>query len=112
MGVDATVISHEAAVKLERSLAERQISLTLMRTNLIDQIWSDRPGMELHPIFHLPVTFSGRESQQKITSLRETLSKENVSGFLITALDEIACRNFISFLFIDLFLIRKDNRVV
>lgn len=101
LGVDATVISHEAAVKLEKALAEHQISLNLMMTNLIDQIWSDRPRRELHPIFHLPVTFSGRESQQKITSLRETLFKENVSGFLITALDEIACKNpiFVFYLF-------------
>jgi hypothetical protein len=39
----------------------------------------------------LTLYYKGRSHDDKIANLREELSKENYYGFVVSALDEIAC---------------------
>ena len=93
MGVDASTVSHDAAVKFEDALAKRKLKLTLLNEHLVDQVWKDRPAKDLHEIFPLPISFSGRESSDKIASLKKYLETNNLYAFIITALDEVACKS-------------------
>lgn len=91
VAVDAQTISHDAAVKLGDVLKKKNITLELLDENLVDLIWTDRPVRALQPIFHLPLSFSGRSVADKIASLRKHLSTNSYYAFLVTALDEVAC---------------------
>lgn len=92
VGVDASTISHDAAVKFEDALQKKNLKLELLTENLVDQIWTDRPAKDLQPIFHLPVAFSGRQSSDKLASLRCYLETNGLYAFIVSALDEVACK--------------------
>lgn len=89
VGVDAQTISHDASVKLREALGKHNITLSIMNENLVDLIWKGRPVQEFKKVFHLPVTFSGRESKDKIASLCRYLKENNFFGFVVSALDEV-----------------------
>lgn len=91
MGVDAHTISYEAARRMRETLEKSKIGLKLMKVNLVDQIWSERPPMELKPIFLHPTRYSGREAREKLDSLRKYLQENQFHAFVVTALDEVAC---------------------
>lgn len=91
VGVDAKTISFDDASKFREVLKKHDINLELIHENLVDIIWTDRPKVDLHEIFLLPAKYSGRESSEKIASLRSYLSENGLFGFVVTALDEVAC---------------------
>ncbi|KAK6460125.1 peptidase M24, structural domain-containing protein [Scheffersomyces coipomensis] len=65
----------------------------LYEVNLIDQVWgSEKPPRSLDPIYHLPLKFSGKHTNDKIADIRELLKspKYNSTHLIVTALDEIA----------------------
>ena len=89
VGVDAQIISFDAANKMKETLSRHDIRLRLMKENLIDLIWKERPSVDLEPVFLLPINYTGRESVDKIQSLRNYLDQGSYWGFLVTALDEV-----------------------
>lgn len=91
VGIDALTISHDAAVKLSGALNLKSIKLELLDENLVDAIWTDRPPKILKEVFHLPTSFSGRSSAEKVTSIQNYLVDGKFHSFLVTALDEVAC---------------------
>lgn len=92
VGVDPALISFDAANKLRENLAKNGLELVPINENLIDLIWKDQPPFDPKQIDHLPVKFSGKSSNEKISELRAHLKSQNNSGIIITALDEIACK--------------------
>jgi Xaa-Pro aminopeptidase len=92
VGVDSALISYEAAKRLKETLGNNGIELVAMGENLIDAIWTDQPKFEPKPIDFLPLEFSGRSMESKISELRCQLRQKKHSSILITALDEIACK--------------------
>lgn len=91
VGVDPALISFDAANKLRDNLAKSGIELVPVNENLIDAIWKDQPPFDPKEINHLPVKFSGKSSNEKISELRAHLKSQNNSAIIISALDEIAC---------------------
>lgn len=92
VGVDPQTISWEAATKLRESLEASKLQLSLIEENLVDAIWEGRPARTLQPIYHLPEEYSGRSLADKIKCIRDHLESTKMWGFLVTALDDIACR--------------------
>ena len=58
--------------------------------NLIDQIWSDRPGPPAQPIKIHPLTHAGKRHAEKLAETAETVSKNGCEGAVLTLPDSIA----------------------
>lgn len=91
VGVDPSLISYDASVKLSETLAQAGLQLASVADNLVDAVWPDQPSFAPQPIEHLPVQFAGRATSAKLAELRSHLQANSLSAMAITALDEIAC---------------------
>ncbi|GFP84433.1 probable xaa-pro aminopeptidase p [Phtheirospermum japonicum] len=60
IGVDPWCISVDTAQKWERAFAKKQQKLIKTTTNLVDEVWSNRPPPEAKPVALHPLEFSGR----------------------------------------------------
>lgn len=63
-----------------------------VKDNLVDLIWTDKPLPPQGKIFPLDIKFSGQDHHQKILKIREKMTEHGADGFVVTALDEIACK--------------------
>ncbi len=90
VGIDPKVISYGESQKLEAHLKEWKISLKSIETNLVDQLWEDRPGFPGAPITLHPVKYAGEPIESKLERLREKMRDENTSVHILTTLDSIA----------------------
>ena len=114
-------MSNSQASELRKNLSEPPLKIELLpiSSNLVDQIWTDRPPEPSSDIFHPDdlydeprapgspaqstsrsptrsiapadrVFFSGENFKSKIKKVREKLVKEGLWGMVISALDEVA----------------------
>ena len=77
-----------------RRLAERCVAaggeLIPVETNLIDELWSDRPAPPTAPVQLHPVELAGKSSHEKLAEIVSILSERKVDAALITAPDSVA----------------------
>ncbi|MGZ0784014.1 aminopeptidase P family protein [Pseudomonas saponiphila] len=89
VAVDGAVMALASARTLGSRLQERGASL---RTDidLLQQAWSDRPGLPDQPVYpHLPPQAT-QSRVEKLAKLRETLSERGAQWHFIATLDDIA----------------------
>lgn len=89
VGVDFWCVSVDTAQRWERAFAKNQQKLVQTLTNLVDEVWKNRPPAEINPVIDHPLEFAGRSVAEKFKALREKLAKEKARGIIITALDEV-----------------------
>ena len=58
-------------------------------SNLVDRIWTDRPGAPVSPVEFLGHNRAGRSSAEKLADLRKTLADENVDATVLTLPESI-----------------------
>ncbi|KAL6498131.1 actin patch protein [Orobanche gracilis] len=90
IGVDPWCISVDTAQKWERAFAKKQQKLIKTTTNIVDEVWLNRPLPEANPVMLHPLEFSGRSVEDKLKSLRNELMREKACAIIFTALDEVA----------------------
>ncbi|XP_057959213.1 aminopeptidase P1 [Malania oleifera] len=90
IGIDPWCVSMDTAQRWERAFASKQQKLIQTSTNLVDEVWKNRPPAETNPVILQPVEFSGRSTAEKLKDLREKLIQEKACSIIITALDEVA----------------------
>ncbi|KAK9265713.1 hypothetical protein L1049_025307 [Liquidambar formosana] len=90
VGVDPWCVSIDTAQRWERAFSKKQQKLVQTCTNLVDEVWKNRPPMEINPVIVHPLEFSGRSVSDKLKDLREKLIQEKAHGIIITGLDEVA----------------------
>lgn len=96
IGADSRLISIDGANRFRDALLKHQkpgeepLELCLEAENLVDRIWIDRPEACFESIKALPVKYSGREFVDKLEKVQEMLREQKYSGYIVTALDEIA----------------------
>ncbi|KQJ88315.1 probable Xaa-Pro aminopeptidase P [Brachypodium distachyon] len=90
IGIDPWCISVDAAQRYEQSFLKKHQTLFQLSSDLVDEIWKDRPPNDALPVVVHPVEFAGRSVAEKIKELREKLEHEKANGIIITALDEVA----------------------
>ncbi|TYG40195.1 hypothetical protein ES288_D12G073600v1 [Gossypium darwinii] len=90
IGIDPWCVSVDTAQRWERAFAKKNQKLVQTSTNLVDEIWKNRPPAEINPAVDHPLEFAGRSVAEKLKALREKLSSEKARGIIITALDEVA----------------------
>lgn len=89
VGIDATVNSLSQYKTWGTELAEYGIEL-VATTDILSDIWTDRPSIPLAPIELQPLEFAGETSADKLNRLRKELKKSHADILVISELDEIA----------------------
>ena len=94
VGVDGETMSQTEVENLSHVLGRGRIYL---RTdiNLLDALWTDRPAIPDAPIFEMPVEFSGKSTEDKLTdiSIRRKYRKKWLDSFKRRALSWLIIRN-------------------
>ncbi|KXN80946.1 putative Xaa-Pro aminopeptidase P [Leucoagaricus sp. SymC.cos] len=90
IGIDPHLITAQDAETLNKELEPRGSKLVLLSKNLVDEIWTDRPGRRLNPVFHLDEKYSGQSPAGKVAKVREEMKKKNAKAVVVTLLDEVA----------------------
>jgi Xaa-Pro aminopeptidase len=76
---------------LKKSLQPRNSELVSLEQNLVDVVWAqEKPARPKSKVFPLDTKYSGESSQDKISRLREELTKKKVKAMVVNMLDEVA----------------------
>ena len=109
IGVDPWCISVDTARRWELAFSKNKQKLIQLTTNLVDEVWKNRPLLEIYPVVVQPLEYAGRSVEEKLKDLRVKLSRENAFAIVIVALDEVSSFpvSFPSFMcfFLDWFLL-------
>ncbi|ORY63811.1 peptidase M24, structural domain-containing protein [Leucosporidium creatinivorum] len=92
IGIDSTLVDYATAKPLLAKLKSKNLSLDFPPTNLVDNIWADRPLRSAADIVLHPLKFSGQPAEEKLSALRSYLTTTSTkpSSFLLTSLPNIA----------------------
>lgn len=92
VGIDPRYCSYGEYTALSRVLERYGLkdALVPIKPNLVDHIWEDQPKQSETPLKILPIEFTGKRFQDKLTDLRQAIKAKNGTGFLVSALDDVA----------------------
>ncbi|XP_010531181.1 PREDICTED: probable Xaa-Pro aminopeptidase P [Tarenaya hassleriana] len=90
VGVDPWCVSVDTAKKWEQAFCKRKQKLIPTSTDLVDQVWNDRPPAEINPLVRHPIEFTGLSVVEKLKELRVKIQSKKARALIITALDEVA----------------------
>ncbi|KAJ4913897.1 aminopeptidase P1 [Raphanus sativus] len=90
IGVDPWCVSVDTANRWSKSFAKKNQNLVPTTTDLVDEVWQNRPPSQMSPVVVHPLEFSGRSVSDKLEELRSKLKQESARGYVIAALDEVA----------------------
>lgn len=79
--------------RLEDALKTCGAALQAVETNLVDEIWSDRPAAPSAPAERHPIEFAGTEAGNKIADLQSSLSETPADATLLSS-PESVCWTF------------------
>ncbi|MGJ8584516.1 MAG: aminopeptidase P family protein [Marinosulfonomonas sp.] len=89
VGFDPWLHTKREIDALEKALAETGIEL-VAGENLVDRIWTDRPGKPDAKITDYPIEFAGKSEAEKRSETAEILQTANHKAAVLTAPDSIA----------------------
>lgn len=71
VGIDARMISHEKATRLNTQLSAKGSKLIFPPQNFVDLCWKDKPPRSGEPVFIQSIEFTGREASSKVAEVRQ-----------------------------------------
>ncbi|KAH7851788.1 hypothetical protein Vadar_016508 [Vaccinium darrowii] len=105
VGVDPWCVSVDTAQKWEHAFSKKQQKLVQTCTNLVDEVWKNRPPAQNNPVNVHPLEFAGRTVADKLKNLRQKLREEEAWAIIIKTLDELHAfaivTSFSAFFYVD-----------
>lgn len=89
VGACAETMSVEQSRRFSRDLELRGLTFKAL-PDLLDRIWSGRPGYPEEPVFQHDVRYAGTDRDTKLARLRERMEEEKADLQIIASLDDIA----------------------
>lgn len=89
VGIDSFCTSVQEMKNLQEKLSLRNIKV-VEKTDLLGEIWLDRPAMPMSPISLAEAKVIGKTAKEKIEMIQDFLSENQADYFLFSSLDEIA----------------------
>ena len=89
VGMDSFCISVSDAKRLKSQLEASECKM-IENTDLIGDVWLERPALPDTPIFMVPAETTGCSSSEKIEMVRKFLKDNHADYFVFSTLDEIA----------------------
>ncbi|KAI0493160.1 hypothetical protein KFK09_027436 [Dendrobium nobile] len=90
VGIDPWCVSVDTAQRWTQAFSKSGQKLIQLSVNLVDEVWRDRPAVEIRPVTLQPFKFAGCTVADKLKNLREKLVQDKAYGVIVTALDEVA----------------------
>jgi Xaa-Pro aminopeptidase len=90
LGYDPSLHTIKEIERLTETLAKSDITLVPVETNLVDQIWQDRPKYAGAAVVPQGIEYAGRSAQEKIRDVQAVLAADKADAVLLTLLDSIA----------------------
>lgn len=89
VGLDSFCISVNDMKNLRDKLEAKDIKV-IEKTDLLGEIWLDRPALPETPVFLVSTGTAGQSVKEKIEAIRQYLAENHSDYFLFSCLDEIA----------------------
>ncbi len=89
VGVCASTTTIARVRALESELARAGASV-VPSDDLLDDIWTDRPGYPTAPVVEYSTTFAGESRAQKLMRVRDHVRERGAGALLLSSLDDIA----------------------
>lgn len=90
VGIDPKLISYRESRELQKLFTYNKIKIKWLETNLIDDLWKDRPGLSDSNIVIHEKIFSGKSTDKKIKETRKQIELKTSGYHIISSLDCIA----------------------
>ena len=88
IGLDGRIISVSRKRRIESAIDGKAVSF-ITDSDLVTEIWAERPPISNSNAYEFPVIFAGKERGVKITEVRERMRKRKIDYHLLTSLDDI-----------------------
>lgn len=88
LAFDGRVVAMGEGQALKSALASKEICIHYS-TDLINEIWTDRPLLSTEPAFSLSEQFSGESTESKLTRIRKAMEAASADVHIIAALDDV-----------------------
>lgn len=89
VGVDGFTIPFEACRNLKKKLSDFGIKIDY-RVDIIDEIFAPREQLPTDEVIEVDPSIAGLTRTQKIDNLRQLMNKNNITHYIVTALDDVA----------------------
>lgn len=89
VGLDSFCTPVEIMKDLQEKLSIKEIRV-IEKTDLLGELWLDRPALPENPVFLLPAEISGKSTAEKLLDVRSWLEETGCDYFMLSSLDEIA----------------------
>ena len=89
VGLDGWSYSAAATCALQELLNGKNLRLETA-TDLLDEVWTDRPPVPGNMLFSLPVEITGQSVREKLDAINDRLRQAGADALLLCALDEVA----------------------
>ncbi|MBQ6930044.1 MAG: aminopeptidase P family protein [Oscillospiraceae bacterium] len=89
LAFDGRVVSYNAGKFYAEKLGEKGASIST-EEDIPGMLWADRPAMSAEKAYVLPVEFSGKTVQDKLSDVRAVMTEKGAEAHVITSLDDIA----------------------
>jgi Xaa-Pro aminopeptidase len=83
IGIDPCLITVKQYFSLKNILEKTKINIKFIQSNLIDEIWYDKPILQVKDIFTLPINKTGKSRQKKIDDLAKTIDTLGGDYFIL-----------------------------
>lgn len=93
IGIDPFLIESAAFNRISTFLATKGHKFVSIQPNLVDLVWKNRPILKTKTLDVLEYRFSGKRAGEKVSDIRQAISKLDAECLIVTALDDIACKD-------------------
>lgn len=90
IGYDPFLMSSTTYAEFSTVLEQNGHTLIKINNNLVDEIWENRPELDLANPFPLDIKFSGKSIANKLLHLRTDVIEQGGVSIVVNALDDIA----------------------
>lgn len=90
IGFDPWLTNEDSYRALHKALGDKNRQLVSVKSNPVDEIWTDRPAPPLSKAEFHPLEFSGESSEAKRLRMAEALRAEGQQAFILTRPDSLA----------------------
>ncbi len=88
LGFDGRVVSTSIGENLEKELEEKKVTLSIDK-DLAEDVWTDRPQLPCHDIYVLPDDLCGMSFKEKLSAVREEMTRYGTRTYILSKLDDI-----------------------
>ena len=90
VALDPMLHSIEEVNKIIELADKNKTKLYFTKSNLIDEVWIDKPERKYSVIFNHPINYAGTDASNKVDQFVKELKSNNLDSYFLSSLDSIA----------------------